>query len=127
MQTNNDLQAHFSNIQLLRYDPSTARLPSDIDESLSQFLPEKDSSIRYYRAPYDRLRNMRSNDDYSNFSYEENDSYNDNQNPTRNDSYNENRNLNNSYNEHNDENYSQDLIQFEEQIDLNFKFKSFCS
>jgi hypothetical protein len=45
MQTNNNLQAHFSNIQLLRYDPSTARLPSDIDESLDQFLPEKDSSV----------------------------------------------------------------------------------
>jgi hypothetical protein len=118
MQTNNDLQAHFSNIQLLRYDPSTARLPSDIDESLSQFLPEKDSSIRYYRAPYERLRNMRSNDDYSNFSYEENDSYNDDQSPTRNNSYNESQNLtrNDSYN---DGNNSQDLIQFEEQIDLN--------
>ena len=93
MQTNNDLQAHFSNIQLLRYDPSTARLPSDIDGSLSQFLPEKDSSIRYYQPPYDRLRNMRSNDDYSNFSYEENDSYYDNQSPNQNDSYHESQNL----------------------------------
>jgi hypothetical protein len=112
MQTNNDLQAHFSNIQLLRYDPSTARLPSDIDESLSQFLPEKDSSVRYYRAPYDRLRNMRSNDDYSSFSYEENDSYNDS-----NEFYNtQNLTQNNSYN---DENNSQDLIQFEEQVDFN--------
>ena len=64
---------------------------------------------------------MRSNDDYSNFSYEENDSHYDNQSPNRNDSYNESQNLtrNDSYNEYNDENYSQDLIQFEEQIDLN--------
>ena len=48
LQTGHDMQAHFSNIQLLQYDPSTSRLPDNFDALVDEFLPEKFSAEVYF-------------------------------------------------------------------------------
>jgi hypothetical protein len=48
LHTGNEIKAHFTNIQLLQYDPATARLPSNFDDIVEQFLPEKYTIDVYY-------------------------------------------------------------------------------
>ena len=58
MHTKQPMQAHFTNIQLLQYDPGTARLPSEFDENLNQFLPEKDSLRKYHPRAVQKRREL---------------------------------------------------------------------
>jgi hypothetical protein len=48
LHTGNKIKAHFTNIQLLQYDPATACLPSNFDDIVKQFLPEKYTIDVYY-------------------------------------------------------------------------------
>ena len=48
LQNNHQMQAHFTNIQLLQFDPATARLPQNFDEIMENFLPEKDTATKYF-------------------------------------------------------------------------------
>jgi hypothetical protein len=48
MYTNNPVEAHFTYLQPLNYDPSTARLPADFDQITETFLPEKYTIDEYY-------------------------------------------------------------------------------
>ena len=41
-------QGHFTNLQLLQYDPTMTRLPNNFDEITEAFLPEKYSTDRYH-------------------------------------------------------------------------------
>ena len=48
MHTGQQVRAHFSNISHLNYAPDCHRAPSNYDENLLQFLPEKYSYEKYY-------------------------------------------------------------------------------
>ena len=58
LHTKQQMQAHFTNMQLLQYDPSMARLPAEFDENLNQFLPEKDSLERYHPKAIERRKRL---------------------------------------------------------------------
>ena len=48
LHTGHQLNSHFSNIQLLNFDPKSNRASTNIDEDLIKMLPEKYSKDRYY-------------------------------------------------------------------------------
>ena len=48
MQTGRQLNAHFTNIHLFNFDPSSTRLPHDFDDQINQLFPEKYSLILYH-------------------------------------------------------------------------------
>ena len=49
LHTGQQIHAHFTNIQSLQYNPSTAKLPSNFDDNILQYLPHnKYSQTKYY-------------------------------------------------------------------------------
>ncbi len=48
MQTSRQLNAHFTNIQLFNFDPSSTILPHDFDDKINHFFPEKYSLAHYH-------------------------------------------------------------------------------
>jgi hypothetical protein len=48
MQTGRQLNAHFTNIQLFNFDPSSTRLPHDFDDQIDHLFPEKYSLAHYH-------------------------------------------------------------------------------
>jgi hypothetical protein len=48
MQTGRQLNAHFTNIQLFNFDPSSSRLPHDFDDQIDHLFPEKYSLAHYH-------------------------------------------------------------------------------
>ena len=50
LQTRQQIQAHFTNIQLFEYDPATSRLPFNFDEQLNDIFPDKSSDDKYRQS-----------------------------------------------------------------------------
>jgi len=58
MQTGQQINAHFTNIQLFNFDPSTARLPNDFDNQIDRLFPDK-YSLAYYHPQSIQRRSIK--------------------------------------------------------------------
>jgi hypothetical protein len=56
MQTGQQINAYFTNIQLFNFDPSTARLPNNFDDQIDELFPDKYSLAYYHPQSIQRCR-----------------------------------------------------------------------